>query len=169
MGHQSRAEDRRKPCNREQIVSKAAAANTSRENQHPPGLPTRPVIFFDGVCGLCDHFVDFVIARDGKRRFLFAPLQGITAADLLNVPDDATFDSVVLWDDGKMFQKSTAVVRILWKLGGVWRALGAILWLVPWPLRNVGYRMVARWRYRLFGRKEVCRMPKPDERERFLD
>lgn len=150
-------------------MSKTAAANSSQENQDPPEQPTRPVIFFDGVCGLCDRFVNFIMARDHNRRFLFAPLQGTTAGKLLNLPDDATFDSVVLWNDGKMFQKSPAVVRIFWKLGGIWRVLGALLWVIPRPLRNVGYSLVARWRYRLFGKNEVCRMPKPDERERFLD
>jgi predicted DCC family thiol-disulfide oxidoreductase YuxK len=129
----------------------------------------RPIVFFDGVCGLCNHFVSFILSRDRRGVFLLAPLQGTTAADRLDLPAGSAIDSVVLLDDERTYQKSSAVVRILWQLGIGWRILAALLWLVPLPLRNVGYVIVARLRYRLFGKKEVCRMPTPQERERFLD
>ena len=68
-----------------------------------------------------------------------------------------------------MVRRSSAVVGLLRQLGGPWRVVGTLLWLVPRPLRDVGYRVVARSRYRIFGRQDTCRVPTPWERERFLD
>lgn len=127
-----------------------------------------PVIFFDGVCGLCNRFVDFVLPRDRRQVFRFAPLQGKTAAARLTRDDTDSLKSVVLWDERGTHRQSAAVVRILWRLGGAWAVLAALVWLVPRPVRNVGYRLVSRWRYRLFGRKETCRLPTAAERARFL-
>jgi predicted DCC family thiol-disulfide oxidoreductase YuxK len=134
--------------------------------QAEPG--SAPVVFFDGVCGLCNRFVDFVIARDAAGVFRFAPLQGETARDRLHEADVRKPKTVVLQDEQGVFRKSTAAVRIFMRLGGVWRILGGILWLVPRPLRDVGYSLVARYRYAVFGKKETCRMPTPAERARFL-
>ena len=137
--------------------------------------PARPVLFFDGHCGLCNTFVDFVLARDRAVRFRFSPLQGETAARL--VPDDAVRPvsaddpapprSVVLCEEGAVFRRSDAALRALAGLGGAWRAVH-LLRAVPRPLRDAAYGFVARHRYRWFGRREVCRMPGPGERERFL-
>ncbi len=155
---------------RDAIVTDSTAQNsTIASEQSPKSDPAQPVIFFDGVCGLCNHFVNFVMARDHTAIFLFAPLQGTTAGCLLALPLENALDSVVLWDSGTIYQKSSAVVRILWKLGGLWKILGCLLWIIPLPLRNWGYSIVAKLRYRLFGKKEVCRMPKPEERSRFLE
>lgn len=128
-----------------------------------------PIVFFDGVCGLCNSSVDFVLRYDRHGRLKFAPLQGETAERLLPTADRENLGSLVLWDDGQMFRRSSAVVRILWQLGPAWRVLGWLIWLIPQPLRNAGYRLVAALRYRLFGKKETCRLPSPDERSRFLD
>ena len=135
------------------------------------------VVFFDGVCGLCNRFVDFVLSRDRRETIRFAPLQGETASHLQLTQlfavraDSATpiFDTVVWLDQsGKMFVRSAAVVRVLWQLGGIWSLCGTLLWLIPRPLRDVGYRVVSTSRYRLFGRHETCRLPTPNERRRFL-
>lgn len=128
-----------------------------------------PVVFFDGVCGLCNSSVDFVLRHDVQGRLKFAPLQGETAARLLPSADRENLGSLVLWDNGRMYRRSPAVVRILWRLGPFWRLMGGLIWLVPLPLRNAGYRLVAALRYRLFGKKETCRLPSPEERSRFLD
>ncbi|MBL8848059.1 MAG: DUF393 domain-containing protein [Planctomycetaceae bacterium] len=128
-----------------------------------------PIVFFDGVCGLCNSSVDFVLRHDPQGRLRFAPLQGETAARLLPADDRANLGSLVLWEDGRAYRRSTAVVRILTKLGGIWAVLGAALWVIPSPLRNAGYRVVAKLRYRLFGKKETCRLPSPEERGRILD
>ncbi len=128
----------------------------------------RPILFFDGVCGLCNRAVDFLLVRDASHVFLFAPLQGETAAARLSAEDTKTIDSIVLLDGRLSYRRSAAVVRVLWRLGGVWKLFGGLLWLIPRPLRDVGYKLVARTRYRLFGKKETCRLPTADERSRFL-
>jgi predicted DCC family thiol-disulfide oxidoreductase YuxK len=131
-----------------------------------------PLIVFDGCCGLCNGLVDFLIARDPKAVFRFAPLQGETA--IARIPNDAVpYDpvgdprSIVLWDRGTVFRKSDAVLRALPLLGGVWR-LAALLRAIPRPLRDIVYDFVARHRYRWFGRREACRVPGPGERNRFF-
>jgi predicted DCC family thiol-disulfide oxidoreductase YuxK len=128
-----------------------------------------PIVFFDGVCGLCNSSVDFVLRHDRRGRLKFSPLQGETAERLLPSEDRENLGSLVLWDGGRMFRRSSAVVRILWRLGPLWRLLGGLLWVIPLPLRNAVYRVVAGSRYRWFGKKETCRLPSPEERERFLD
>lgn len=134
----------------------------------PALTPGEPVIFFDGVCGLCNVWIDFVIARDHQQKFRFGALQGETAQDWLQIAPGASFDSVTLADRTGIHRKSDAVWRILMHLGGAWRILGWLLRLVPPPLRNWGYDFVARRRYRWFGKKETCRLPTPAERGRFL-
>ncbi|QDT65464.1 thiol-disulfide oxidoreductase DCC family protein [Calycomorphotria hydatis] len=126
------------------------------------------ILYFDGVCGMCNSFVDFVIRRDPGGKIVFAPLQGETAAEKLPHEWTSDMQSVVYTLDGHNYRQSPAVVRVLWTLGGVWGFFGWLLWLVPLPLRNLGYGWVARVRYRLFGKKEACRMPTPEERNRFL-
>ena len=128
-----------------------------------------PILFFYGVCGLCNHSVDFVLRHDRRGTILFAPLQGQTAAQRLPEADIRDLNSVVFQVRGQTRRQSTAIVGLLSEMGGVWSLLGLLLWLVPSPLRNVGYRIVARFRYRIFGQKETCRIPKPEERARFLE
>ena len=130
--------------------------------------PQHPVLFFDGVCGLCNRFVDFALPRDRRGVLRFAPLQGETAAQVLDRDDVQSLRSVVLSDARGLHRRSAAVVRVLWLLGGIWSVLGTLLWLIPRPLRDLGYAVVARLRYRVFGRKETCRMPTAAERAKFL-
>jgi predicted DCC family thiol-disulfide oxidoreductase YuxK len=151
-----------------------AGATATRETGTPASEVRAPagspllVIFFDGVCGLCNAWIDFVIARDSQGRFRFSPLQGTTARDWLQMTPETSLDSVTLVDAAGIHRKSEAVWRILVQLGGAWRPLGWLLRLVPYPLRNWGYDFVARRRYRWFGKKETCRLPTPAERARFL-
>lgn len=126
------------------------------------------IVFFDGVCGFCDTMVDFCLKRDPHARLRFAPLQGETARSRLNTEDVENLKSVVFWTPQGCYRKTSAVVRIGWMLGGVWSLLATLLWLIPRPLRNVGYALFAGNRYRMFGKKETCRLPTPAERERFL-
>ena len=130
-------------------------------------LNKNKVIFFDGVCGLCNGFVDFVIAVDKKRQFFFSPLQSEFAKN--NLPHDMTTDlkSVVYLTDGKRFSKSDAVLRIMNELGGLWK-LTTVGRIFPEILRDKAYNLVAENRYKLFGRKETCRLPSAEERERFI-
>jgi predicted DCC family thiol-disulfide oxidoreductase YuxK len=133
----------------------------------PTGVD-RPIIFFDGVCGLCNRFVDFVVRRDSRGVFHFAPLQGETARHHLDEADIQDLKTVVLIDDAGTFRKSDAVLRILKQLGGFWRFVAAVLWAVPRPVRDLGYSWIAGNRYAIFGKKETCRLPTVAERERFL-
>jgi len=128
-----------------------------------------PILFFDGVCGLCNRSVDFIIKRDSERKFRFAPLQGETAKAELPADDLENLSTLILKTESGLYRRSSAVVRILWLLGGVWGLLGSLVWIIPLPLRNLGYRLVSVSRYSLFGKKESCRIPTPEERAQFLD
>ncbi|MGV3619045.1 MAG: thiol-disulfide oxidoreductase DCC family protein [Fimbriimonas sp.] len=127
-----------------------------------------PVLFFDGVCNLCNSSIDFVVRHDKKRRYRFAPLQGQTAAyaipELVKTGD---YDSFVLAEGGRIYTRSTAALRVMAGLGGIW-SLGKVLLFIPAPLRDVVYRLIARNRYRWFGQKDTCRLPTPEERALFL-
>lgn len=141
------------------------SASTARE----PFDPTYPVVFFDGVCGLCNHSVNWLLAHDPERRLRFAPLQGKLAADVLSEDLRERLDTLVFLRNGTVYVRTAAVSRILMTLGGPWTAMGAALWMIPAPLRDVGYRIVSRLRYRLFGKHDACRLPSPAERAAFLD
>lgn len=128
-----------------------------------------PVIFYDGVCGLCNRFVAFVLVRDHQARYRFAALQGKTAQAMLTTADSDSLQSVILVADGRTYTRSEAALRILMGLGGYWRWLAAVGWVVPVWLRDAVYRGVARNRYRWFGRFDACPMPRPGWENRFLD
>lgn len=128
----------------------------------------RRILFFDGVCGLCNWSVDFVLKRDRRAEFQFAPLQGDTARALLKSADSNDLNTVVLLVGVRTYRKSAAVVRVLWRLSVFWQIVGTALWLIPLPLRDLGYSLTARYRYRLFGKKDACRIPTAEERARFL-
>lgn len=127
-----------------------------------------PVIYFDGFCGLCNGFVDFVLSRDKARRFRFAPLQGSTAKARFGDPGDVDPTTIVLEEDGRTFERSTAALRIISGLGGGW-SIVSVLGLVPRFLRDAVYDWVARHRYGWFGKRDSCRLPSPEERAVFLD
>ena len=135
--------------------------------------PLPGLILFDGVCNLCNGFVQFVIRHDPVGRFRFAALQsaagqavlaahGFDAAAVAAEPD-----SVLLELDGRLYSHSDAVLRIARELGGPWRLLLAG-YVLPRPWRDAAYRFVARHRYRWFGRQESCWLPTPELKARFL-
>jgi predicted DCC family thiol-disulfide oxidoreductase YuxK len=129
----------------------------------------KPIIFFDGVCGMCNTFVDIILRADKAGTFLFAPLQGPTAARLLPpLPDDPREWSMIYLDERGAHDQSDASLEVYKRLGGAWKLLGAAT-IVPRALRTPVYRLIARSRYRLFGKRDVCRIPTPAERARFLD
>ncbi len=130
-------------------------------------LPHGPVVLFDGVCGLCDRFVSFMLRIDRRGRYRFAPLQGETARAYLSGVEPPP-DSIVLRAHGRLYFRSGAVLRILAGLGGVWRVAGLLL-LVPPPLRNAAYDYIAARRYGWFGKYDACRLPTPEQAHRFLD
>ena len=131
------------------------------------------LILFDGVCNLCNGFVQFVIRHDPAGRFRFAALQSaagqaVLAAHGLDANAIATEpDSVLLELDGRLYSHSGAVLRIARELGGPWRLLLAG-YVLPRPWRDAAYRFVARHRYRWFGRQESCWLPTPELKARFM-
>ena len=133
------------------------------------GRPGADIIVFDGVCALCNGWVDFLLARDRRQRYRFAAMQTAAGRRLLAAhgldPDDPA--SFLLLDGQGALTDTDAIARVLSGLGGAWRvaALGRLL---PRALRDRLHRLVARNRYRLFGRREACRMPEAAQRHRFL-
>ncbi len=128
-----------------------------------------PIILFDGICHLCNGFVAFVIQRDSKARFRFAPLQSEVGKRLLiesGVPLQAN-ESVVLIEAGKGSVESKAVLRTMKILPWPWKLMYGFI-VVPRPIRDAVYRWIARNRYRWFGKSESCIVPKTEWRERFL-
>lgn len=130
---------------------------------------SHPILLFDGVCNLCNNWIQFVIERDPDARFRFAPLQSEIAQNLLSECgyQGEALDSVVLIENGEYYAKSSAVIRTARHLGGAYRLLGPFRF-VPARVRNVCYDFVANRRYGWFGKREQCMMPTPDIRERFL-
>jgi predicted DCC family thiol-disulfide oxidoreductase YuxK len=131
------------------------------------GNEAPPVVFFDGVCGLCDRLVAWMLKKDRSEIFRFSPLQGQTAQGLRNKPEQGRMGSIVLKDEAGEHLRSTAVLRMLIRLGGPWRLM-AVFYPVPVPVRDWLYDVVANNRYRWFGKKETCRMPNAGEKRRFL-
>lgn len=131
----------------------------------------RAVVLFDGVCNFCNASVHFIIDRDPAQRFRFAALQSEAAAGLLRsrgvAPPQGDPDSIVLVEGERVYQRSTAALRIARRLRFPWPLLYAFV-AVPRPLRDLVYRFIARNRYRWFGRSEECRVPTPELRSRFL-
>lgn len=134
------------------------------------------ILLYDGVCGFCNWIVAFVWPRDRERRFRYAPLQGATARTILarHGRDATALDTVVVVVDAgtpseRLLDRASAGLYVLAALGAGWRLLGAVLRIVPGPLLEVAYRLVAANRYRVFGRLDACPLPGPDVRERFIE
>jgi predicted DCC family thiol-disulfide oxidoreductase YuxK len=133
-------------------------------------MEERPIILFDGVCNFCNGSINFLIRQDKKDVFRFAPLQSQTGQKLLAQYQiqKKGFESFVLLQDGKAYQKSTAALKVLKQLPWYWKAL-KVFWIVPAFLRNSIYDFIARNRYKWFGKKETCMIPTRAVRNRFLD
>jgi predicted DCC family thiol-disulfide oxidoreductase YuxK len=129
-----------------------------------------PVIVFDGVCVLCNGWVGFLLRHDRQRRYRFAAMQGAAGRALLLAhgldPDDP--DSLLLLDGDEARTDSEAIIAVLVGLGAPWSAAAALR-LVPRSWRDRGYRLLARKRYRWFGKTAACAVPASEHRDRFLD
>ena len=135
-----------------------------------------PIILYDGVCGLCNSMVQFLLKHDKGGRLRFASLQSDFAEKVLRRHDiDAkdldTVHVVENYDQPgeRVLQRSDAILRAGRELGGVWGASSSVAKIVPRPLRDLVYRFVASNRYRVFGKYETCMLPDPNQRSRFLD
>jgi predicted DCC family thiol-disulfide oxidoreductase YuxK len=136
---------------------------------------SNPIVLYDGVCGLCNHLVQFILKRDKHGRFRFASLQseftrrlltrhGVDAHDLDTVYVVKNYDQ----PDETLLARSDAILYMLTQLGGIWK-LGAVGRVLPRAFRDVAYKIVARNRYRVFGKHESCMLPEPKHRAKFLD
>ncbi|MBX2910417.1 MAG: thiol-disulfide oxidoreductase DCC family protein [Chitinophagales bacterium] len=129
----------------------------------------KALILFDGVCNLCESSVQFILLRDEQAYFQFASLQSDSANKVLTQHGLRTsnFDSIVLIENGKIYQRSDAALRIAKQLSGAWKLFYAFI-IVPRFIRDAVYNIVAKNRYRWFGKKNECMLPKPEWKHRFL-
>jgi predicted DCC family thiol-disulfide oxidoreductase YuxK len=150
-----------------------ATISSTAATPPPPAAAPAPlpdhVLLYDGVCGFCDSAVQWILDHEGDHRLHNAALQGETAARLRerypNIPTD--IDTVVYVADGRAYLRSKAFLHLSRHLTRPWRAAYHLRW-VPAFVLDLGYRLFARFRYRLFGTLDACRIPTGDERARFL-
>jgi len=130
----------------------------------------RPIVFFDGVCNLCNAVVQFIIKHDNRKKILFAPLQsalGKEVIDHVNKVDIAAAESIVLKYKNKYFIRSGAALHIAGIMGGAWKLL-LVGFIFPHFIRDGIYDWVARNRYKWFGKRETCMLPTEEFKSRFL-
>jgi len=127
------------------------------------------IVIFDGVCNLCARSVQFILRHESEPRFQFSPVQSAAGARLLTAHgySAANVATFVFLSEGKVYTRSTAALRIARHFKGPWQLLRA-LWIVPRPLRDLLYDLVARNRYSWFGKSDSCLMPTPELSARFL-
>jgi predicted DCC family thiol-disulfide oxidoreductase YuxK len=138
----------------------------------------RALMLYDGLCGVCNSAVQWVIKRDHADRFRFAPQQSPVAGAILSrhgIDHETMLENNSVYlvldagsEDERLFTQSDVTVNMLILLGGRWRVLGKMLRAVPLFARNAAYRMFARNRYRLRGQYEVCPIPSEAERMKFV-
>jgi predicted DCC family thiol-disulfide oxidoreductase YuxK len=129
----------------------------------------KPIILFDGVCNLCDNAVQFIIRHDPGEKFLFASLQGEFGQQLMkqyNLPS-ANFNSFILLQNNKVFNKSTGALKVAKQIKGAWKLLYIFI-VVPKFIRDAVYTWIANNRYKWFGKKDDCMIPTPQLKTRFL-
>jgi predicted DCC family thiol-disulfide oxidoreductase YuxK len=135
-----------------------------------------PILLYDGVCGLCNRLNQFVLRHDPEGLFRFASLQSLLAEHILTRHDASARDLDTVYvvlnynqPNESLYLRSDAAMFVLKRLGGIWRPAGILMgWLPRW-FRDWTYNVVARNRYRVFGRYETCMLPSPETRSRFLD
>ena len=130
---------------------------------------TNPILLFDGVCNLCNGAVQFVIKFDSKNTLRFTALQSDTGQQILehfNLPKEDIF-SVILVENGKVYVRSSAALRMYKNMGGFWSLMYLFI-IIPRPVRDAVYNFIAKNRYKWFGKKESCMIPTPELKSRFL-
>ncbi len=133
-----------------------------------PKLPQH-IVFFDGVCNLCNSAVQFIIRRDTKDRFRFASLQWDVAREVLGdrVPKHGEYETIYYYENGKIYSRSDAVLRIARLLRFPWPLFYSFI-IIPPFIRNFVYAVISRNRYKWFGKKDQCMIPSPGLKNKFL-
>jgi len=127
------------------------------------------IVFFDGVCNLCNGSVDFLIRKDNRRILKYSPLQGKEIKKHNVSLNQEDLNTLYYYDGQHLLEKSAAWTELLKVIGGPWKAIGILCSLLPKTLLDWLYDRVATSRYAIFGKRETCRLPTPEERELFLD
>lgn len=130
----------------------------------------QPIIFFDGVCNLCNSSVNYFIKRDKKNILKFASLQSDAAKQILLQfgVEKVDLKSIIVLNNNKLYLESSAIIEILKQLGGIYKIF-TIFWIIPKPIRDFLYQIIAKNRYRWFGKKESCMIPTPELKNKFIE
>ncbi len=123
------------------------------------------IIIFDGICGLCNSSVNILIKLDKHKLFQYTSLQGKFVKTLEINPD---IDSIIFYDDGMLYYRSEAILKILNSLGGIW-VFTNIFYIIPRVIRDHIYDLIAKYRYKIFGKMESCRVPTKEEAMLFIE
>ncbi len=127
------------------------------------------LVLFDGVCHLCNGFINFLIERNPPTKMKFAPIQGETAKKILNSEQRVKLDTIYYYREQKLFTQSEAVLEVLYDMGGKYRWFSRFALFIPGIIRNIIYNFIANNRYSFFGQSDVCRIPTAEEKKFFLD
>ena len=128
-----------------------------------------PIILFDGVCNFCNRTINIILKYDKQAYFQFAASQSIAAMGIMQAfkIEQIAIAAVILIDQEKVYTKTDAVIQIANRLSG-WPKLFRVLKFIPKPMRDFAYDLIAKNRYALFGKKDICMIPEPSMRHRFL-
>jgi predicted DCC family thiol-disulfide oxidoreductase YuxK len=132
-------------------------------------MNVKSIVLFDGICNFCNSSVNFIIKHDNKNRFMFASLQSDTGKKLLNSfgLESENLKTIILVEGEKYYTKTTAALRIAKELRGAWKLFYVFI-IIPPFVRNIFYNIISKYRYRWFGKRDSCRLPTPEEKEKFL-
>lgn len=134
-------------------------------------MVNKKIIFFDGVCNLCNGFIDYVIKRDAKKSIFYASLQSDFAIETLkhhNIVLNNGYTTIYYYKNGTLYSQSSAILNVFLELSAVHRFIGKICLALPKFIRDGVYNFIAKNRYAFFGKKESCRLPSPEERSQFM-
>lgn len=136
----------------------------------PAPEPDDKIVFFDGLCVLCNRSVNFLLKYDKRKRLKFASLQSEFARIFFESKkfDLKAKDSIVFYTGGRTYIKSTAVIRISCCLGLPWSTAG-LLWIIPRPFMDLVYDYISKNRYKWFGKRDTCRLPDESDKSRFIE
>ena len=134
-------------------------------------MADKKIIFFDGVCNLCNGFIDYVIKRDAQKKIYYASLQSNFAIEMLkghNIDLDKGYTTIYYYTNGKLYSQSSAILNVFLELSAVHRLFAKVCLILPKFVRDGIYNFIAKNRYAFFGKKESCRLPSPEERSQFM-